>query len=51
MNTKRLLIIGLVIAALIVLVLANVTIFEDGSFAFGSYPYTASGCLPWGICR
>lgn len=29
----------------------HVTIFEDGSWAIGTFPYPVSGCLPWGLCN
>ena len=43
----------LAIVALTVILIATgqVTLFEDGSFALGSFPYPFSGCLPWGICN
>lgn len=25
-------------------------IFEDGSFAFGTFPYSFWGCIPWELC-
>ena len=43
----------LAIAALVIVLVTTgqVTLFEDGSFALGSFPYPFSGCLPWGICN
>ena len=33
-----------------ILIASNITIFEDGSWAFGQYPYIVTGCIPWNIC-
>jgi len=43
----------LAIAALVIVLVTTgqVTLFEDGSFALGSFPYPISGCLPLGICN
>jgi len=43
------------LAVLFVIVLlytlaVSLTLFEDGSWAVGSFPYPISGCLPWAIC-
>jgi hypothetical protein len=48
--TKRTLITLLFLALVILLILASLTVFEDGSFALGSYPYPVTGCMPWGLC-
>ena len=49
MNKKLLVLI--VAIALIVLMINNVAVFEDGSWAVGSFPYPLSGCFPWGLCN
>jgi hypothetical protein len=28
----------------------TVTVFEDGSFGLGYYPYAIEGCLPFSLC-
>lgn len=28
----------------------TITIFEDGSYGMGYYPYAVEGCLPFSLC-
>jgi len=51
---KCLVLTAIVVALAILLMLwatGFITVFEDGSWAIGSFPYPLSGCLPWGICN
>ena len=46
-----LLVLAIVAITVILIATGQVTLFEDGSFAVGFFPYPFSGCLPLGICN
>ena len=50
MNKKTAFLALLFAIALFFAMAGGVTLFEDGSFALGQFPYPFSGCLPWGMC-
>ena len=38
------------LATLTIILTLNLHVWEDGSWAFGQFPYVLTGCLPGGIC-
>jgi hypothetical protein len=36
---------------LVIVLLLSVTVFEDGSWGIGQFPYILSGCLPFYACQ
>ena len=54
MTTRDAIRIFVLVALLFVLLVAllnNVTIFEDGSWTLGGWGSPIGGCLPWGLCN
>jgi hypothetical protein len=41
----------LMLSVILVIVLLSVTVFEDGSWGIGQFPYILSGCLPFNACQ